>query len=107
MAEGGSIVPMPFMRLHHEYPKGKTHRNKEAWVKYDVVVDQTGRVQSVEVIDKGPSRFASPANSGKVDDGFIEAGREAIMQYRYFPAVRDGEVVQSNYEATLIWSIVD
>lgn len=79
--------------LQPEYPPAMIRQEIEGSVTLRVLVGSDGRVKAVE-----PVRFDAPA--------FLESARtQALRKWRFIPATRDGEAVESWREMTVRFQI--
>lgn len=78
-----SVRAKPIKRVPPKYPKGAARRGKEGWVVLSLGITEEGEVENVEVIDR----------SG--DFEFTRSARRAVKQWKYSPAMQNGEKTYS------------
>jgi TonB family protein len=89
----GVTVPQKIRDDLPDYPMGASRLRTEGSVRLRFVVREDGKVDEVEVIDS-----SNPGN------GFEEAARKAIRNWRYAPAMRDGKPVDVFMEISVEFS---
>lgn len=67
------------------YPRSALRRGMEGDVVLNIVVGTDGRPMDVQIVER----------AGTVDSAFDRAATEAALQWRFEPAMRDGETVPS------------
>lgn len=77
----GNAEAQPLYRKVPKYPISASQRGAEGWVQLSFTIDQLGFVQDIDVVDI----------EGR--DAFGIAAKEALTEWRYAPAVIDGEFV--------------
>lgn len=76
------IEPEPIERIHPKYPVKAAKEGRSGWGRYSLVIEKDGSVSNVIEL----------ASSGSKD--FSKASIKAIKQWKYTPALENGEPVQ-------------
>jgi protein TonB len=91
--EDGVTLPQKIRNVLPDYPMGASRTRTEGAVRLRFVVRRDGNVDAVEVIDS-----SNPGN------GFEEAARKAVRNWRYAPAMRAGKPVDVTLEISVEFS---
>lgn len=81
--EEADTVPVLVRRIEPEYPPLAFRMKSEGSVTVNVLIDETGAVVRTEVLKASGSPY-----------GFEKASRDAVIKWRYRPAVKDGTYVK-------------
>jgi len=76
------VQPEPIKRIHPKYPIKAARQSREGWAKYSFIIEKDGSVSNIVVNE----------TSGSSD--ITKAGLNAIKQWQYEPAMKDGKPVQ-------------
>ncbi|MBF6649733.1 energy transducer TonB [Methylobacter sp. BlB1] len=89
---GGGLGGRNLVVLHRvppRYPSRAEARGIEGWVRLEITVSPTGTVRDARVVDASPKGV------------FDRAALEAIRQWRFKPAFREGRAVEQQAEQTV------
>jgi protein TonB len=76
-------------RVQPRYPSRAEARGIEGWVRLEITVSPTGTVREARVVDASPKGV------------FDRAALEAVRQWRFKPAFREGRAVEQQAEQTV------
>jgi protein TonB len=87
--KGAQVHPRYFGALQPVYPPGMIREEREGAVRVRVLIGTDGRVRDIQTLQAD-------------DPAFLEATRkQALAKWRFLPATRDGEPVESWREMTV------
>lgn len=86
-SDGRNLVVLH--RVQPRYPSRAAARGVEGWVRLEVTVSPAGTVSDARVVDASPKGV------------FDRAALEAIRQWRFKPAFREGRAVEQQAEQTI------
>jgi outer membrane biosynthesis protein TonB len=104
-------VEAPTLKNPHaraEFPYGAKKKKLEARAILQVVVREDGSVDVSDVISCGTRK---KSKKKFVDDpakeclGFADSARDAVSQWRYLPATRDGEPIEVEQSLVVEWDL--
>jgi protein TonB len=87
--------PRPIIRYEPVYPYRARRREIEGHVLLSFVVDASGHVENIGVLDSEPGEL------------FVKAARQAVEGWRFEPAMKDGRAVSVRVEIDLIFDMVN
>lgn len=76
------VEPQPITRISPKYPINAAKNSREGWAKLSFIIEKDGSVSNV----------IANETSGSLD--FTKAAKKAIMQWKYQPAMENGEPIQ-------------
>jgi len=76
------VEPKPLKRVHPKYPINAARNSREGWAKLSFIIEQDGSVSNV----------IANETSGSLD--FTKAATKAVKQWKYQPAMENGEPIQ-------------
>ncbi|MBA6390727.1 energy transducer TonB [Colwellia sp. BRX10-3] len=74
--------PTPTFRVDPKYPKNAARNSREGWARFSFIIEKDGSVSNV----------ITKETSGSED--ITLAAKKAVMQWKYQPAMEDGEPIQ-------------
>lgn len=87
----GSLVVVK--QTQPPYPRRARRLNIEGWIKVRFIVDEDGHVHQVTILDANPKGF------------FEQSVLQSVDQWRFKPGTKDGRVVKTLVEQTIIFKL--
>lgn len=104
--EDGDTEPVPLYRARQEFPAEALRYGIDAWAVVSFTIDSRGRTKDLKVIDSGTDHLPKGISS-TFRSQYRRKALKAVKQYRFKPAIRNGEFVERpNQTIRLSWNVI-